>query len=99
MPNAFEVLGLPLDASDAQVRAKYLELARKFPPEQHPERFAAVRAAYEKLRDLDARARYRLFELGGEDTIEAIIEEAACTTPRRRFGLGQLLAATTPPGR
>jgi curved DNA-binding protein CbpA len=99
MPNAFEVLGLPPDAGDEQVRARYLQLAREFPPEHHPQQFAAVRAAYEKLKDLDSRARYRLFEQGGEDTIEAIIEEAACTTPRRRFGLSQLLAATTPPGR
>jgi curved DNA-binding protein CbpA len=99
MPNAYDVLGLPLDATDQQVRARYLELAREFPPEHHPERFAAVRAAYDKLKDLDARARYRLFEQGAEDTVEAITEEAACTTPRRRFGLSQLLTATVPPNR
>jgi curved DNA-binding protein CbpA len=99
MPNAYDVLGLPLDATDAQVRARYLELTREFPPEHHPERFAAIRSAYEKLRDLDSRARYRLFEQGAEDTIEAIAEEAACTTPRRRFGLNQLITATLPPGR
>jgi curved DNA-binding protein CbpA len=96
MPNPYDVLGLPPDADDAAVRRKYLELTREFPPEQHPERFAAVRAAYEKLKTLDARARYWLFERGSEDTIEAIIEETACRTPRRRFGLKQLLSAAPP---
>src|SRR5688572_28775064 len=99
MPNPYTVLGLPADVTDEEVRQRYLELTRQFPPEQHPERFAAVRAAYEKLKDLGARTRYRLFEQGSEDTIEAITEEAACTTPRRRFGLTQLLAAARPPGR
>jgi curved DNA-binding protein CbpA len=99
VPNAYDVLGVPLDTTDAQVRARYLELIREFPPEHHPERFAAVRTAYEKLKDLDSRARYRLFEQGSEDTIESITEEAACTTPRRRLGLKQLLTATLPPTR
>ena len=93
MPTPYDILGVPPDATDEQVRRRYLELTREFPPEQHPARFAAVRAAYEKLKDLDARARHRLFDPGADDTIEALIEEAACQTPRRRFGLSQLLTA------
>lgn len=97
MPDPYAVLGLPPDADDAAVRRRYLELTVQFPPEQHPERFAAVRAAYEKVRTLDARVRYKLFERGSEHTIEAIIEEAECTTPRPRPTLEQLLAAARPP--
>jgi curved DNA-binding protein CbpA len=96
MPDPYTVLGVPLDADDAVVRKRYLELTVQYPPEQHPERFAAVRAAYEKVRTLDARARYRLFERGTEDTIEAIIEDAECTTPRPRPSLEQLLKAVSP---
>lgn len=97
MPNPYEILGLPFDATDEVVRRRYLELTRQFPPEQHPERFAAVRAAYEKLKDLESRTRYRLFEVGADDSLDAITEEAACRTPRRRFKLSELLAATAPP--
>ncbi len=96
MPDPFAVLGLPPDADDAAVRGRYLELTRQFPPEQHPERFAAVRAAYDRLKDLDARVRYRLFEAGRDGGIEAIIEDAACRTPRRRIGLRTLLAVALP---
>ncbi len=97
MADPYTVLGVPADADDEAIRRRYLELTREFTPEHHPERFAAVRAAYEKVKDLDARVRHRLFEAGKEDTIEAIIEEAACRTPRRRTGLRALLAAAIPP--
>ena len=71
--------------------ARYLELVRESPPERNPERFAAVRAAYERLKDLDARVRHRLFEQGKRDGIDELIEEMACRTPRRRYGLQALL--------
>jgi len=93
----YTVLGLGPDADDEAIRRRYLELARGFPPEHHAGRFAAIRAAYERVKDVDARARYRLFEAGREDTIEAIIEEVACRTPRRRIGLKELLAGDRPP--
>jgi curved DNA-binding protein CbpA len=96
MTDPFATLDLPPDADDAAVRKRYLELTLAFPPEQHPERFAAVRAAYEKIRTLDARVKYKLFEQGSENTIEAIIEEAECTTPRPRPSLDQLTAAAIP---
>ena len=97
MPDPYTTLGVPADAGDDAIRRRYLELAREFPPEQHPQRFAAVRSAYEKVKDIDARVQYRLFDAGREDTIEAIIEEAACRAPRRRVGLSTLLAAAFPP--
>lgn len=97
MANPYTVLGVPADADDEAIRRRYLDLARQYPPEQHPEQFAAVRAAYEKIKDLDGRVRYRLFESGAGDTIEAIIEEAACRTPRRRVGLDALLTTVLPP--
>lgn len=97
MPDPYTILGMPPDADDEAIRRRYLELTRQFPPEQHPERFAAVRGAYEKVKDLEARVRYRLFEAGKEDTIEAIIEEAACRVSRKRVGLQALVVAAIPP--
>ncbi len=92
MADPYAVLGLPPDPSDADVRAAYLAQVREFPPEQQPERAAAVRAAYDRLKTLDARARHRLFGDAGD--LDAIIQEVRCPTPRRRYTLDQLLAAT-----
>lgn len=95
MTDPYEVLGLPAGATDEEVRRRYLELVRQYTPEHYPERFAAVRAAYEALKDATARIKARLFEAGRRDTIEAIIEELACRTPRRRLSLEELVSAVT----
>jgi curved DNA-binding protein CbpA len=88
----YAVLGLPHDSDDDTIRRRYLELVRQFSPEHHPQRFAAIRTAYEKLRDLDTRLRYRLFEAGRNETIDALLEEIACRSPRRRISLPNLLS-------
>src|ERR1700719_691273 len=97
MADPHAVLGLPPDCDDETIRRRYLELVRQFSPEHHPERFAAVRAAYESLRDRDARLRHRLFEAGKKENVDAIIEELACRTPRRRISLKTLLSLASRP--
>jgi curved DNA-binding protein CbpA len=93
----YAVLGVVEDADDEAIRRRYLELVRQFSPEHHPQRFAAVRAAYESLRDRDARLRRLLFEAGRKETVDAIIEEVACRIPRRRASLQALLSLTSRP--
>jgi curved DNA-binding protein CbpA len=91
MTDDYAVLGLPDDSDDDTIRRRYLELVRQFSPERHPERFAAVRKAYENLRDLDTRLRHRLFEAGKSESVDALIEEIACQSPRHRLPLKTLL--------
>lgn len=68
MNDPLKVLGLEPGADDAAVRRRYLELVRQFPPDRAPERFAEVRAAYEKLQDPILRMEAMLFDVrSGED--------------------------------
>jgi curved DNA-binding protein CbpA len=97
MTDPYVVLGLSPDADDAAIRRRYLELVRQYSPEHHPERFAAIRAAYESLRDLDTRLRHRLFEAGKKESVDAIVEELACRTGRRRVSLKTLLSILRKP--
>jgi curved DNA-binding protein CbpA len=97
MTDPYAVLGLPPDSDDEAIRRRYLELVRQFSPEHHPEKFAAIRAAYESLRDLNTRLRYRLFDAGKKDTIDAILEELACRSARRRVSLKALVEAVRKP--
>lgn len=92
MSNPYDILGLAADSDDEAIRRRYLELVKQYPPEQQPEKFAAIRAAYESLRDLDTRLRHRLFEAGKMESIDAIIEEIACPSSRPRLSLEMLLA-------
>ncbi|HTK74400.1 MAG TPA: J domain-containing protein [Gemmataceae bacterium] len=93
MTDPYDTLGLPADADDDAIRRRYLELIRRFSPERAPERFAAVRAAYERLRDRDTRLKHRLFEVGRRGTLDGLLEDVACRTPRRRLTLADLLSA------
>jgi len=91
MTDPYAVLGLPADADDETIRRRYLELVKQFSPENHPEKFALIRQAYESLRDLETRLRYRLFEAGKTDSIDAILEDLACRMTRRRLSLQTLV--------
>ncbi len=55
--NPFEVLGLSMDADEATVRARYLELVRQYPPDRDPDMFTQVRQAYEAASDPIVMAR------------------------------------------
>jgi len=91
MVHPYAVLGISPDSDDEAIRRRYLELVRQFPPERQPEKFAAVRQAYENLRDTTTRLRYRLFEAGKNDSLDAIIEESSCQSTRRRMSLKTML--------
>ena len=97
MTDPYAVLGLSADSDDETIRRRYLELVRQFSPEHHPEKFDAIRRAYESLRDLETRLRHRLFEAGRSDSIDAILEDLACRTPRRRMPLQALVSAVQKP--
>jgi curved DNA-binding protein CbpA len=70
MTDPYEVLNLSPDSDDDTIRRRYLELVRQYPPERSPEKFAAIRQAYESLRVMTERVRYRLFDRAQNDWIE-----------------------------
>jgi curved DNA-binding protein CbpA len=46
----FAALGLDESADDDAVKRRYLTLVRAYPPDREPERFQALRQAYEAVR-------------------------------------------------
>lgn len=56
-------LGLKRGADDAAVKRAYFRLVREHPPEQDPDTFQEIRAAYERIRTAEDRARTDLFLL------------------------------------
>lgn len=91
MHDPYDVLGVTADSDDETIRRRYLELVRQYPPEHNPKKFAEVRAAYERLKDLTTRVRHRLFEPSQHESLDALIEELTCRSPRRRMSLVALL--------
>lgn len=75
MPTAHETLGVSRTASAAEIRSRYLQLVREFPPDRAPERFAEIRAAYDELRDPGPQLERRLFTLQTNDSLDELQNE------------------------
>ena len=93
MTDPFEVLGLQKHASEGEIRQRYLELVRAFPPDRAPERFAAVHAAYASLRDPALRLQAQIFSIDpGIDSIESIAADLRARLRDTRLPLEVLLS-------
>ena len=92
MPDPYTIFDLPPDSDDETIRRRYLSLVRTHTPERDPARFSAIREAYEILRDPIHRMRYRLFEAGKDDSIDAILKEAKARSSQRRVPVAMLLS-------
>ncbi len=44
-------LGLSIKATQEEIRARYLELIKQFPPERDPQRFQEIQIAYQSAKD------------------------------------------------
>jgi curved DNA-binding protein CbpA len=92
MSDPHEVLGLRRDADEAAIRSRYLELVREFPPDRAPERFAAIRAAYDLVRDPVRRLENQLFSIESSDSIDALIDDLRARLRDARIPLETMLA-------
>ena len=49
--NPLQVLGLQDGATEDEIRGRYLELVKQFPPDRDADRFREIHAAYEAAKD------------------------------------------------
>ena len=92
MNDHYAVLSLSHDAGAAEIRSRYLELVRQFPPERHPEQAARIRAAYDALRDPAVRLEKQLFQLDADVTLAGIIESCQSDVRSVRLPVELLLS-------
>src|SRR4051794_34456934 len=98
MNDPYDTLGLTSDADETEIRQRYLELVRAFPPDRAPERFAAVHAAYEALRDPARRVHAQLFRYEtNTDSVEMIAADLRHRLRDVRLPVAQLLALADTP--
>ncbi len=69
----YEVMGVPRNATEAEIKRAYRELAKKYHPDLHPgdkaaeAKFKEINEAYEVLSNKEKRARYDQFGQAGVD--------------------------------
>lgn len=61
MESPYVVLSVDESASDEEIAKAYLAQVKCFPPEREPERFQALREAFEQIKDKEARLKFKLF--------------------------------------
>jgi len=95
MLQSYLVLGLPLNATDSEIRKQYLGLVKIHSPEKNPEMFQKITSAYEAIKDERTRATtelvFALKNVEPRQTIETLAASVKIT--RRNPGLQELLNA------
>ncbi|ADV63701.1 heat shock protein DnaJ domain protein [Isosphaera pallida ATCC 43644] len=88
----YALLGLPPDADEPTIRARYLALTRAHPPDRDPERFAQIKQAYDLVRDPERRLRALLLEFETSDSLAALRRDVQIQLSRRRLATAELLS-------
>lgn len=61
----FAELGIDENADDETIKRRYLALVRAYPPDRDPERFQALRSAYEAISSRRERVGQKLLHTSG----------------------------------
>ena len=69
-----QVLGIPAEAGDEEIRAAYLRKVKEYPPDRAPQQFERVRDAYETLRDPRRRTRQLLLSADPRQPLVSLLE-------------------------
>jgi hypothetical protein len=80
---ARDALGVAANATDAELRAAYVEKVRQHPPDRDPDVFERIRDAYDRLRDPRVRAKRVLAAPQPDGPLTDLLEGADLA--RRRF--------------
>ncbi|CAD6872166.1 J domain-containing protein [Methylomonas fluvii] len=63
MISPYDILGVPEQASDADIKQAYLQRVKDNPPDRDPARFRQIQEAFEAIKDQDSRLRHALFAM------------------------------------
>jgi tetratricopeptide (TPR) repeat protein len=88
--NYYKILGTRSNIKQENIKKKYIEMVKQFPPETHPEEFERIREAYEVLRDPKKRREYDIMRKYG-NKIEKLMERAEMYAEEEQWEQAQRL--------
>jgi len=92
----YHTLGISPDCTEEELRKRYLELVRQYPPESHPEKFSRIHEAYEKLKEPLESLYEMLFSLTTDDSIDQLIADVLDDVRNERLPTPMLLKMGEP---
>jgi curved DNA-binding protein CbpA len=75
MKTPYEILEVPEQATDGEIKQAYLRKVKLNPPDRDHEKFQQIHSAYETIKDLTSRENYALFNYPEAD-FNALLEQA-----------------------
>jgi curved DNA-binding protein CbpA len=93
MTDPFAILGVDDDATDEEIKRRYLGLVRAYPPDREPQRFQAYRAAYEALRDHRRRLEVKLLSTNNTALARLKLRTLSAGKPGGSRALGSTMSA------
>lgn len=73
--NPYLALNLSPEATDAEVRATYLQLAKRYPPARAPQEFAQIAKAYSLIDTHEKRLQIAALGLPAEEATDSVLQE------------------------
>jgi hypothetical protein len=87
MKDPYEVLNVSPQATDAEIRARYLELVQQYPPELAGLIAMEIRAAYDSIKSPHQRVKYFLAIKSSDHLMNILCRKVEATVPRPRISL------------
>jgi curved DNA-binding protein CbpA len=84
MLNHYLILGLTPGATDQEIKNRFLDLVKKYPPEKEARMFRQINGAYEALKDHRRRIKAKMFHGMSILDIEAALLELAAALPVKK---------------
>jgi curved DNA-binding protein CbpA len=73
----WQILGVPPEANDEQVRQAYLAQVKAFPPDRCGDEFQRIRWAYDELKDTYRRTKHLILGADPQQPLCALLEKSA----------------------
>jgi len=75
MQTAYQILAVPTDASDHDIKQAYLRKVRDNPPDRDQNKFQQIHEAFSSIKDHKSRLTYELFNLP-DASFDQLLEQA-----------------------
>ncbi len=88
MKTPYQILAVPPEANDAEIKQAYLQQVKLNPPDKDQQRFQLIHNAYVAVKDVKSRVSYELFNVPDID-FDELVDQALSLTDINKISAEQ----------